>query len=505
MEIKNIATKLPSAHADNGAVEAHGVTDFSQGLLAPALSTFFDGNPVATFVINADHVITHWNCACEHASGMSASEMIGTRNQWMPFYAEQRPVMADLIVSGRIEEMVDTYYQDKFKRSGLIPEAFEAEDFFPKLGTDGLWLYFTAAPLRNLHGHVVGAIETLQDVSERRIAEEALRRAHADLEHVVECRTAQLADANLKLAEDIRIREKTDADTQHRNAELTALNAKLSMAQEQLLQSDKLASIGQLAAGVAHEINNPIGYIFSNFSTLENYLDGMFQMLAVYEAAEPEIASVEIAAQIKNMREQVELAFLKEDIPALMRESREGIVRVRKIVQDLKDFSRVDENQEWQWANLHQGIDSTLNIVSNEVKYKADIIKEYGDIPDVECLPSQINQVVMNLVVNAAHAMGDKHGKIIIRSGTMGANVWIEVTDNGAGIPEQNLTRIFDPFFTTKAIGKGTGLGLSLSYGIMQKHDGSIEVRSQCGAGTTFRIMWPIHHAEKKNAAGEKA
>lgn len=505
MEIKNIATRLPIARADKVTVETHRVADFSQGLLAPALSTFFDGNPVATFVINADHVITHWNCACEHASGMSASEMIGTRNQWMPFYGEERPVMADLIVSGRIEEMVDTYYQDKFKRSSLIPDAFEAEDFFPKMGDNGLWLHFTAAPLRNLHGQVVGAIETLQDVSERRIAEEALRKAHADLEHVVECRTAQLADANLKLAEDIRLREKTDADTQHRNAELTALNAKLSMAQEQLLQSDKLASIGQLAAGVAHEINNPIGYIFSNFSTLENYLDGMFQMLAVYEAAEPEIASVEVAAQIKSVREQVELAFLKEDIPALMRESREGIVRVRKIVQDLKDFSRVDENQEWQWANLHQGIDSTLNIVSNEVKYKADVVKEYGDIPNVECLPSQINQVVMNLVVNAAHAMGDEHGKIIIRSGTMGANVWIEVTDNGTGIPEENLTRIFDPFFTTKAIGKGTGLGLSLSYGIMQKHDGNIEVKSQCGAGTTFRIMLPIRHAEKKNTAGEKA
>jgi two-component system NtrC family sensor kinase len=505
MEIKNIDISLPIACAENDAAETYDVTDFSQGLLAPALSAFFDGNPVATFVINADHVITHWNCACEHASGMLASEMIGTRNQWVPFYREARPVMVDLIVSGSMEQMAGAYYQDKFKRSSLIPDAFEAEDFFPKLGKNGLWMHFTAAPLRNLHGQVVGAIETLQDVSERRIAEESLRKAHANLEHVVDCRTAQLADANLKLAEDIRHRKKTNADTQHRNAELTALNAKLSMAQQQLLQSEKLASIGQLAAGVAHEINNPIGYIFSNFGTLESYLEGMFQMLAAYETAEPEIASAEVAAKIKSVREQVELSFLKEDIPALMRESREGIVRVRKIVQDLKDFSRVDENQEWEWANLHQGIDSTLNIVSNEVKYKADVVKEYGDIPDVECLPSQINQVIMNLVVNAAHAMGNERGTITIRSGTMGKKVWIEVADNGAGIPEQNLTRIFDPFFTTKAIGKGTGLGLSLSYGIMQKHDGSIEVKSQCGAGTTFRIMWPIHHAENKNTEEGKA
>lgn len=492
------------ACAENNTAETRGVADLSQGPLAPALSAFFDGNPVATFVINADHVITYWNRACEHASGVPASEMIGTRNQWVPFYGDERPVMADLIVSGCMEEMVDMYYQDKFKRSSLIPDAFEAEDFFPQLGKNGLWMHFTAAPLRNLHGQVVGAIETLQDVSERRIAEEALRLAHADLERVVECRTCQLAGANLKLAEDIRLHEELDADTQRRNTELTVLNAKLLMAQQQLLQSEKMASIGQLAAGVAHEINNPIGYIFSNFGTLENYLNGMFQMLAAYEAAEPELASAEVAAKIKSVREQVELSFLKEDIPALMRESREGIVRVRKIVQDLKDFSRVDEHQEWQWANLHQGIDSTLNIVSNEVKYRADVIKEYGAIPDVECLPSQINQVIMNLVLNAAHAMGDARGTITIRSGTMDENVWIEVADNGAGIPEENLTRIFDPFFTTKAIGKGTGLGLSLSYGIIQKHGGSIKVASECGAGTTFRIMWPIHHIEKKNSEEEK-
>lgn len=502
MEIKNADTSLSLVRAESNGAEISDSTDFSQGHLAPALSAFFNGNPVATFVINADHVITHWNRACEYLSGMPASEMIGTRRQWAPFYKEARPVMADLIVSGNLEEMANMYCTDKFKRSSLIPDAFEAEIFFPELGVNGLWVHITASPLCNLQGQVVGAIETLQDISERRIAEEALHRAHADLEYVVECRTAELADANLKLAQDIRLREKSDSDTRRRNAELTALNAKLSAAKKQLFQAEKLASIGQLAAGVAHEINNPIGYIFSNFGALENYLDGMFRMLAAYEAAEPEIASAEVAAKVRSVREQVELVFLKEDIPALMRESREGIVRVRKIVQDLKDFSRVDENQEWQWANLHQGIDSTLNIVNNEVKYKADVIKEYGDIPDVECLPSQINQVIMNLVVNAAHAIDSERGRIVIRSGTMDERVWIEVADNGAGIPEENLTRIFDPFFTTKAIGKGTGLGLSLSYGIMQKHDGSIEVKSQCGVGTTFRIMWPIHHTEKN--IGEK-
>jgi signal transduction histidine kinase len=161
-------------------------------------------------------------------------------------------------------------------------------------------------------------------------------------------------------------------------------------------------------------------------------------------------------------------------------------------VQDLKDFSRVDSTQEWEWANLHHGIESTLNVVASEVKYKADVVKEYGDIPDVECLASQINQVVMNLVVNAAHAMGDARGRITIRTGSAGEDVWLEVADNGAGIPPDTLKRIFEPFFTTKPVGKGTGLGLSLSYGIVQKHQGRIEVESTIGQGTTFRVTLPI-------------
>jgi signal transduction histidine kinase len=262
--------------------------------------------------------------------------------------------------------------------------------------------------------------------------------------------------------------------------------------QGQLVQSEKLASVGQLAAGVAHEINNPIGYIFSNFGTLEGYVGQLFEMLAEYERAEASVGAPEVAARLRMLREQVELEFLKEDIPVLMRESKQGIVRVRQIVQDLKDFSRADTNQDWQWADLHAGIDSTLNVIAGEVKYKADLVKAYGDIPDIQCLPSQINQVVMNLVVNAAQAMGEARGCITIRSGVAGEQVWLEVADNGSGIPPQTLQRIFEPFFTTKPVGQGTGLGLSLSYGIVQKHGGRIEVDSVVGQGTTFRVTLPI-------------
>ena len=222
-------------------------------------------------------------------------------------------------------------------------------------------------------------------------------------------------------------------------------------------------------------------------------------MLDLYQAAEPAISSPEQAAAVQAKRQEVDLEFLKEDIPMLMHESREGITRVKKIVQDLKDFSHVDSTLEWQWVNLHNGIDSTLNVVNNEIKYKADVVKEYGDLPEVECLPSQLNQVFMNLMVNSAHAMGEERGKITVRTGCMGelkGSVWLEFSDNGSGIPEDIQARIFDPFFTTKPVGKGTGLGLSLSYGIIQKHNGTISVKSKPGEGTTFRIELPVKHVE---------
>jgi len=279
------------------------------------------------------------------------------------------------------------------------------------------------------------------------------------------------------------------------NDQLKQVNAELSVARDKLVQAEKLASIGQLAAGVAHEINNPIGYIFSNFGTLEKYLADLFSMLAAYEEAERALVGTPTGAKLRALREEVELDFLKEDIPSLMSESKEGITRVRKIVQDLKDFSRVDSAQEWVRADLHHGIDSTLNIVNNEIKYKADVVKHYGEIPDIECLPSELNQVFMNLLVNAAHAITAERGTITIRTGAEADKVWVEVADNGSGIAPENLSRIFDPFFTTKAVGKGTGLGLSLSYGIVKKHAGHIEVSSVVGQGTCFRITLPAAHA----------
>jgi signal transduction histidine kinase len=278
------------------------------------------------------------------------------------------------------------------------------------------------------------------------------------------------------------------------NDKLLSVNHQLQKAQDQLLQAEKLASIGQLAAGVAHEINNPVGYVFSNFGTLERYLEDLFRMLAAYEAAEAQLAGNAVAASLAALREEIELDYLKEDVPTLMAESREGISRVRKIVQDLKDFSRVDARQEWEWADLHKGLDSTLNIVNNEIKYKADVVRQYAHLPEVQCLPSELNQVFMNLLVNAAHAIDKERGTITIRTGTSAdaSGVWVEIEDDGQGIPKENLGRIFDPFFTSKPVGKGTGLGLSLSYGIVQKHAGQLTVTSEPGHGSCFRLTLPV-------------
>ena len=267
--------------------------------------------------------------------------------------------------------------------------------------------------------------------------------------------------------------------------------------ESQLVQSEKLASLGQLAAGVAHEINNPIGFISSNLGTLDGYFQQLQEMLDAYGQAETLIQAGEWAERLQQVRERIELDFLREDIPQLIKESKDGINRVGRIVRDLKDFSRVDANQEWQWINLQQGIESTLNIVANELKYKADVLKEYQVLPDIECLPSQINQVFMNLIVNASQAIGPERGTLTLRTGHAAQSVWIEVQDTGSGIAPQNLQKIFDPFFTTKPVGQGTGLGLSLSYGIIKKHRGEITVRSEVGVGTTFRVELPIRQSSQ--------
>ncbi len=201
-------------------------------------------------------------------------------------------------------------------------------------------------------------------------------------------------------------------------------------------------------------------------------------------------------------QERIDLDFLCQDIPVLLAESRGGMERVARIVQDLKEFAQADREQQWEWTDIRGGIDATLNLVAAELAPVADVVREYGELPPVECLPRQINQVVMSLLLNAGHALeGMARGRITVRAGHAGEQVWLEVQDTGCGIAADVLPRIYDPFFTTRPIGKGAGLGLSLAYGIVRSHQGRIEVETAPDAGALFRVLLPVRQQQLAEAA----
>ena len=251
-----------------------------------------------------------------------------------------------------------------------------------------------------------------------------------------------------------------------------------------------MASIGQLAAGIAHEINNPMGFISSNLGTLKKYLGKRSEYMSAQEQLLDQINDKTALAELNEKRKALKIDFIAEDIKDLINESLEGAERVKKIVQDLKSFSRVDQ-AEYKHADLNECIESTINIVWNELKYKATVEKEYGDIPHTKCFPQQLNQVFMNLLINAAHAI-EKHGTITVKTLREGDSIFISISDTGRGIEPRIVNRIFEPFYTTKEVGKGTGLGLSITYDIIKKHGGEIAVRSEVGIGSTFTVRIPI-------------
>ena len=319
------------------------------------------------------------------------------------------------------------------------------------------------------------------------------------IERSLEVMSLELTERNAQLQVELAERKAVERALLKEQAEQAALIKKLEEAHHQLLQSEKMASIGQLAAGVAHEINNPIGFVSSNLVTLGGYFSKLIAAMSVYERQMEKLGS-EAKQLIAAALHPLDLAYTREDGPELLAESMEGIRRVSQIVSALKDFSHIDEGH-WVWADLHKGLDSTLNIVNNEIKYVADVEKHYEELPEIQCVPSQLNQVFLNMLVNASHAIKGKRGTITLRTSAQPSEglVTVEISDNGEGIEPQHLKRIFDPFFTTKPVGTGTGLGLSLSYGIVETHGGRIEVQSELGRGTSFRIVLPMQHSAMKS------
>jgi PAS domain S-box-containing protein len=313
-------------------------------------------------------------------------------------------------------------------------------------------------PLKDAEGGSLGILGIYQDVTEQR-----------ELERLLHKRTAALEDTN----------------------------AQLLASQGQLVHSEKMASIGQLAAGVAHDINNPVGFVISNLNTLTFYLKTVGAALKMHQAlcdclkADRLDQVAALLADIDTFDLEEDLAFVLDDAAQLLAESLDGADRIKGIVQNLRNFARHDESDVAE-ADLNHGLQSTLKMVWNELKNHCTVNEEYGDIPLLRYHPGQLNQVFMNLLINAGQAIQGE-GTVTIKSWLEDENICVSVADTGCGIPAEQQTKIFDPFFTTKPVGKGTGLGLSVSYGIVQAHGGNIEVSSEVGKGSTFTVVLPLN------------
>ena len=528
------------------------------------------------FVIDPQHRVLIWNRAHEQLTGIKAQEIVGTDRHWSGFHKQKRPCLVDVVLDGSPPETLSQWYP-QHSRSELLEESLQAEGW--RNGPDGkpIYLTFNAALVRDVNGTVIAAVETLQDITERKKIEDELRasrekllRQHEKLDELFKQveQAKQEWEATLDCMDDIVIltdsngkvircnnalakligvpandvlnrpwceligyngesepheqepfREFFHQPTQRWflisiypytkwnitgqvinlhdqtaikeiTADLEQANRDLKLAHVQQLQSEKMASIGQLAAGVAHEINNPIGFVSSNLGTLEKYIAKLHEFITFQSRELESHADPERREQVKARRNQLKIDMVLEDIGALLAESRDGVDRVGKIVRDLKGFSRVDE-AEHKMANVVECLESAINIAWNEIKYKATLTRDFADLPAILCYPGQLNQVFVNMLVNAAQAI-DSQGTIDVKAWQEGNHIYIRMTDSGCGISAENCQRIFDPFFTTKEVGKGTGLGLSITYDIIKKHQGEISVASREGEGTSFTIKLPI-------------
>lgn len=324
----------------------------------------------------------------------------------------------------------------------------------------------------------------------------------------------ELDKQNLQLQAEVKERQRTEIALQdltyqlemrveQRTAELSQTVEKLKETQTQLVQTEKMSSLGQLVAGIAHEINNPVNFIHGNLIHAVNYSQDLLLLLDTYQQELPELNE-----KIEALKEEIEFDFIREDLPKILHSMRVGTDRICQIVLSLRVFSRLDE-AEFKPVDIHEGIESTLMILGNRFKAHPErpaieVIRDYGELPLVECFAGSLNQVFMNVLANAVDAFDDFHPKnssrigshsywIKIQTRMLAENkVTIAITDNGPGMPELVQAKIFDTFFTTKCVGKGTGLGLSISYEIIvKKHGGNLRCVSKIGAGTTFIIEIP--------------
>ena len=399
-------------------------------------SPFLEGSTIPTFVIDKDHTIIHWNKACARLTGFSSEEMVGSQDQWKAFYLKKRPVMADLVIDRAKAETITSYYADKYNKSSLIEDAIEAEDYFEfGEGEEGKWLFFTAAPLKDSDGTIIGAIETLQDITERKRMEEEIRANHEVLEERVAERTQQL-----------------------------------KMTYEQLLHAEKLSAVGKLAASISHEFGNPI-------IGIKYFLQGLRKSVDLNQTDS----------------EMLELA-IKE------------CQRVKNLIVSLQNFNRPTTGVV-EPMDLHQAIEDILVFCNKKFEdKKIQVIKKFAaSMPRVHAVPDQIKQVILNLVQNAEEAIPGESGTITIITRATEDHAIMRIKDSGKGISPDGVYQIFEPFYSTKEAVEGTGLGLSVSYGIIKRHRGNLEITDTSDKGTTFTMTLPIEAEERRETANRES
>ncbi|WP_420598222.1 sensor histidine kinase [Neptuniibacter sp.] len=312
----------------------------------------------------------------------------------------------------------------------------------------------------------------------------------------------QLKELNRNLEQ--RVKDRTQ-ELLKKNNELEQANHEIKMAQAKLLQSEKMASVGVLAAGVAHEINNPLGFVISNLSTLENYVNNYRDLIKEYQNLQLLKDEKEIHVmqeKLKALEDEYDLEFMNDDLDELLKDTLEGSNRVKEIVKSLKSFSHVDHEEKFEPTDLNECIKTTLKVINNQLKYHCEMDVQLEPLPPVECIPGQIKQVLLNVLLNAGQAINGE-GMINVRSVSDGKNVEVRISDNGIGISEEQLSKLFDPFYTTKPVGEGSGLGLAISYGIIvEDHHGEIRVESTLDKGSCFTIVLPIKQVKNIGSEG---